>query len=470
MGKIQVMLGDIRKQKGIIDLGIRYENFIRGFGDPQEQSEAQKILSLAQNSADSLGYEDLTRLFRLACGFAESESAHYWHEKMLSRNGLGITTGTLGESGVPIPELTIYFDHPKYGMSTGEATSLKASLEKRLLDAGLVKPVDNGVKLVKALIASRFRPIDTDFIVVSLRETAQGKLRSFIIMTQLAVAEFSLDRVAILPEYLTPLVSPTRFGLLLKVHSVGPQPRTLHFKAADLPPLITVDTHGMAGWSSITREPLEEILRKAPHNSEELLSSFMELQRQENRSKYRQKEIGESRLPDRDFIFVALQTPDDVVTRLARWSPMKVLLWNLLIFRLRGLRVVVKFHPKGHDKDLFWLANLLKKIRLITITKGSIHDIIPKSKAVVTVNSGVGSEALNYLKPVLLFGKADYQAATHQIFTILDLWRVSKRLQLPLARQDMIKFMGFYRFRYLVTPERPGSLRQRLEDLQIDLP
>ena len=51
----------------------------------------------------------------------------------------------------------------------------------------------------------------------------------------------------------------------------------------------------------------------------------------------------------------------------------------------------------------------------ILISDASIHQLIEPALAVFTVNSGVGSEALLHLKPVYLFGRADYRHVCHEI-------------------------------------------------------
>ena len=55
------------------------------------------------------------------------------------------------------------------------------------------------------------------------------------------------------------------------------------------------------------------------------------------------------------------------------------------------------------------------------VTPASIHQILPRATAVVTVNSGVGFEALLYLKPVVCLGRADYSVAGWDVKKIEDL-------------------------------------------------
>jgi capsule polysaccharide modification protein KpsS len=45
------------------------------------------------------------------------------------------------------------------------------------------------------------------------------------------------------------------------------------------------------------------------------------------------------------------------------------------------------------------------------VTDHSINDLIPKASAVYVINSGVGQEAMLHDKPVVSFGRSEYQGA-----------------------------------------------------------
>ena len=53
--------------------------------------------------------------------------------------------------------------------------------------------------------------------------------------------------------------------------------------------------------------------------------------------------------------------------------------------------------------------------RFIWLDKVSIHQVLASSDAVITVNSGVGIEAILHQKKVLTFGNADYSTIAHKI-------------------------------------------------------
>lgn len=71
-----------------------------------------------------------------------------------------------------------------------------------------------------------------------------------------------------------------------------------------------------------------------------------------------------------------------------------------------GTTLVVKPHPA--DWEPIDLSTLQKEFPQITICQGGTLDILRRCRAVVTVNSTVGFEAMMFQKPVLLLGAAAY--------------------------------------------------------------
>ena len=59
----------------------------------------------------------------------------------------------------------------------------------------------------------------------------------------------------------------------------------------------------------------------------------------------------------------------------------------------------------------------------------SIHDLINHAKAVYTINSGVGFEAMFYNKPIVTFGRIEYDAVTihASLDNLSEVWHRVKR-------------------------------------------
>lgn len=82
----------------------------------------------------------------------------------------------------------------------------------------------------------------------------------------------------------------------------------------------------------------------------------------------------------------------------------------------------------------------------------SIHELLPLSKAVVTINSGAGFEALIHLKPVITLGKADYSAATYECKDVEDIKNCKQFINAPADKLQIKKFLYAYLNRAYKSP------------------
>jgi hypothetical protein len=87
----------------------------------------------------------------------------------------------------------------------------------------------------------------------------------------------------------------------------------------------------------------------------------------------------------------------------------------------RSTLVYVKLHPaqsKATRRDLMAVAQDYRNLR---VCEASVHDLIAKSRVVITQNSSAGFEALMQKKPVVTCAKADYRHASLTAKTAGDL-------------------------------------------------
>lgn len=198
----------------------------------------------------------------------------------------------------------------------------------------------------------------------------------------------------------------------ISYHTKGSCEGHLRVKESPFKGFFTIDPCGYSGWISLTKKTFnEEIKSISAEEAERTFELLQEKLVKEKVSKYLQSECSEP-LP-KDYIFLALQNPNDVVSRLAQINTID-LLKNIIRIANRHPEVqfVVKPHPKSNSKAI---AKLLKNLPCnIHQRTGNIHNLIERSIAVLTVNSGVGAEALLYLKPVITTGASDYSPATIQ--------------------------------------------------------
>ena len=144
-----------------------------------------------------------------------------------------------------------------------------------------------------------------------------------------------------------------------------------------------------------------------------------------NESKFKQPEIKGIILPDK-FVLFPCQIPHDETIKYHSDVSVADSLDSLIAAVLRSddFSLVVKGHPANLDamkslKEVFYLhkkkLDASKVGRLLWIDQASIHELIQRSAAVFTVNSGVGLEALLHSKLVFTFGNADYSSASEKI-------------------------------------------------------
>lgn len=77
--------------------------------------------------------------------------------------------------------------------------------------------------------------------------------------------------------------------------------------------------------------------------------------------------------------------------------------------------LVVKGHVISRDSMAPLRAITEEYTHTIWNETANIHDVLSQAKAVVTVNSGTGMEALLHKKPVATFGRAEYDVVTYKL-------------------------------------------------------
>lgn len=160
-----------------------------------------------------------------------------------------------------------------------------------------------------------------------------------------------------------------------------------------------------------------------------------------NTSKYPQSPIIDTSLMSKtwkfignsDFIFFAGQTFNDSVIRHSNFGDYKnTILKAFNVFKDLDVKFVYKPHPdtinNGDKDDVDFLKELLKleyKNIYISLDNHSIHELIDRSIATITINSGVGFEAIMHKKPVFSLGSSDYTFISKELKTLDDLKNIS---------------------------------------------
>lgn len=233
-------------------------------------------------------------------------------------------------------------------------------------------------------------------------------------------------------------------SLLFSYHSVGSKGHNIfRYKDAYLDNMITFDSIGYSGWSSLCNKDVNKILETIPQEkANKFFDKFAKKNIAKNKSKYKQPYLKDFKFPNK-FIFFPLQTTDDSVMLHSYFKPIELIEKIINLLSKKNIKLVIKRHPRCKDLELKRLLKYYEKKNKVIIFEGSIHDAISKAETVYTINSGVGFEALLHLKPVITFGKSDYMSMTKNVKD-LDTIKKNSIYKLDYIKIDEIKRFIYY--------------------------
>lgn len=206
---------------------------------------------------------------------------------------------------------------------------------------------------------------------------------------------------------------------VLGYHSVCRNGRkSLHFKEAAIRGYFSLDPSGFSGWASWVQDTnLETIPNHEADLFHKKLHNAVVAKKQ---TKYRQAH--DEPAPEGRFVFLALQVPDDTVTQHASITASEILDTLLEHYADSGTQIAVKPHPYDLSKVTHRiLQERTLKFPHLLVSHAPIHALLERADYVVTINSGVGVEALVHLKQVISAGSSDYECATHRVTDIAAL-------------------------------------------------
>lgn len=274
--------------------------------------------------------------------------------------------------------------------------------------------------------------------------------------------------IGVIPDFIFPLLNK-RPNHVLAFHTTGRFRGFTHFKRADLPDYLVIDSGGYSGWSSLSGCHLSDLdLPEVPEAAEFVTQHVQEIQSR-NLSKYTQPPMGDGGdLLPQSYVFVALQVPNDRTQSMARFSTQQMLTIVVDRFKGSGIAVVVKPHPRAKSAILTALLSDLSARGLIILRHDSIHDLVRQAMAVITINSGVGSESMIYKKPIYTFGASDYDAVTHRISSAAQFNDLTTPIRPAVSEDHLVRFIAYYRQTYLVDRRKAGQLERALQARVID--
>jgi len=233
-----------------------------------------------------------------------------------------------------------------------------------------------------------------------------------------------------------------------------------NIKKGYFPFYLNWDRTGYSGWAEMANS--EALFRKTQDvdldKAREFFDTFAFDYIQKNESKFPQST--ELFSVEEPYVFVACQRPRDTVAVWSRVDTLTLAETVVEATRATGYKVVIKRHPKEKQFDM----QQLSKYPHVVFSDHSIHQIIPNSDAVFTVNSGVGLEAMLHKKPVYTSGKSDYEWITRQIAGKHDVHEAIRTCQ-PLTLREIetaIKFFYYMLTEHFVRSDNKESIRKKV--------
>jgi len=173
-----------------------------------------------------------------------------------------------------------------------------------------------------------------------------------------------------------------------------------------------IDSKGFAGGSS--RYPFDyDWNLEIPHGS---FYAQMQARALAGESKFAQPPMGKITVEsDGPYVLFPCQIPhDETIKYHSDISVLDALMATCEATKKLNMPLVVKGHPvnPGSMAPLYQAVKQYDHVHWVDDV--SIHDLIPNAHAVVVVNSGTGMEAMLHKRPVITFGRCEYDCVSNK--------------------------------------------------------
>jgi len=277
------------------------------------------------------------------------------------------------------------------------------------------------------------------------------------------------DAVVMWSAFRVPLAAAAAAAHSLGRHAIicenGPFPGTM-----------AMDPGGINAESSITDWPPEayRALTLDPARTQELLGTRLQQRPLRKASAAGQDDLDDAKpLPER-FVLFPMQVHDDsqvlvfsprfnTVADAMRYTAQQVETYNTRTGD--SLALVVKEHPSDYGRiDYGALRAAMPQVRFLRTTP--VSEIVGSARAVVTLNSSVGVEALLNMRPVATLGRALYNVpgVARHVRADEDLADILPELVDQPVDEDLItRFLYFLRYEYLLPLTLKGADRTNVQ-------
>ena len=222
----------------------------------------------------------------------------------------------------------------------------------------------------------------------------------------------------------------------------------VYYMQSVFPELFTIDRRGWGGGADFAQ--IQQYLQPGAGGIDDSIFEKYKKRIHTNQSKFAQPD-NDVKMDFGKFIFVPLQLPHDETIKYHSNITVPEFVESLCRWSSRSLVPIVF---KGHPANIQSMEPLVKIINkyptsqshIKYVTDISIHKLIEASSAVYLINSGVGMEAMLHVKPIVSFGRSEYQNYVHN-GTIDDLdsaWRHVQKTTVEGLESDYRLFFDWY--------------------------
>lgn len=255
--------------------------------------------------------------------------------------------------------------------------------------------------------------------------------------------------------------------LYFSYHTYGDIVNNLwRIKESYIPGFFSIDPKGYSGFSKLADMDKNYILKDIKLNiAKKFIYNIYKTIIKKNISKYNQNIFKNNYSIPNNSVFFPLQVQNDTVLDLMSFE-----FYNLLEHVCKNITypIIIKIHPYSIDID--YLRKKILDLSLIypnvILSEESVHQILPKCKCCMTINSGVGFEALLHNKPVITFGKSDYHTVTYNCD---KKEMINNNLILNCIKNhnpnNTIKFLYYYLNDYCIYYNNINLLKTRIENI-----
>ncbi|WP_339526738.1 capsular polysaccharide export protein, LipB/KpsS family [Pseudomonas sp. EL_65y_Pfl2_R96] len=168
----------------------------------------------------------------------------------------------------------------------------------------------------------------------------------------------------------------------------------------------------------------------------------------------------------RPYIFFPLQVPTDQSIQLFSDFSEQVLVESLVEWaKENGVTVVLKPHP-ANMKSMKPFEKMVDNTNVF-YSEANVQDLIAHATAVYTINSGVGFEALLQVKPVVTFGRVEYDCVTFNATptTLDEAWGYVQSSTAAELEVRYKNFVDWFLECYAVDMSQPQASKARLDEI-----